>query len=109
MNVVSNAGPFMALGKLGLTQLLHSLYEVVQIPTAVYNEVVTQGIETGQPDAYATQLAIARKEIAVVEVNSADFPETIKKLALGAGEKQTIYLALQETRDWVLLDDLLAR
>ncbi len=43
MKVVSNAGPLMALGKLGLVHLLHQLYGPVMLPTAVYDEVVTRG------------------------------------------------------------------
>jgi len=47
MKVVSNAGPLMALGKLGLVHLLHQLYGPVMIPTAVYDEVVTRGPQHG--------------------------------------------------------------
>ncbi|CAG0932094.1 hypothetical protein TFLX_02454 [Thermoflexales bacterium] len=53
MKAVSNAGPLIALGKLGLMSLLHTLYDSVVIPTAVYDEVVTRALEQGQPDAYA--------------------------------------------------------
>lgn len=87
MKVVANAGPLMALGKLGL---IH-------------------GLELEQPDAYAVELAIARQEIRVVDINDADLAEAVRILPLGKGEKQTIQLGLKEASDWVLLDDLLAR
>ena len=76
MKAVSNAGPLMALGKLGLVSLFHALYNSVLIPTAVYEEVVTRGLEQNQSDAYAVQLAIARNEIGVIDVP----PETISEV-----------------------------
>jgi len=45
MIVVTNAGPLMALAKLGLLHLLGQLYGKVEMPTAVYNEVVLRGME----------------------------------------------------------------
>ena len=47
--VLCNAGPLMALGKLNRLDLLAGLYGEVQIPRAVYNEVVTQGLARGAP------------------------------------------------------------
>ena len=58
MKAVTNAGPLIALGKLGLVDLLNRLYDAVLVPTAVYQEVVTRGLELGQPDAYAVQMAV---------------------------------------------------
>ncbi|MSP14599.1 MAG: hypothetical protein EXR62_16790 [Chloroflexi bacterium] len=40
MKVVINAGPLIALGKLGMVSLLRQLYESVLIPTGVYEEYV---------------------------------------------------------------------
>ena len=45
MIVVTNAGPLMALAKLGLLHLLGQLYGKVEMSTAVYNEVVLRGME----------------------------------------------------------------
>jgi len=109
MKVIANAGPLMALGKLGLLHLLHQLYESVEIPPAVYEEVVTVGLEFEQPDAYAVELAVATKEITVVSMDDADLPEAVRDLPIGRGEKQAIQLGLLESPDWILLDDLLAR
>jgi predicted nucleic acid-binding protein len=38
--VLCNSGPLMALGKLNRLDLLAELYDEVQVPQAVYNEVV---------------------------------------------------------------------
>jgi predicted nucleic acid-binding protein len=109
VKVVSNSGPLMALGKLGLVSLFHALYDSVLIPTAVYEEVVTRGLEQNQPDAYAVQLAIARNEIGVIDVPPETMSEVIRTWPLHMGEKHAIQLAVTAAADWVLLDDRLAR
>jgi predicted nucleic acid-binding protein len=107
--VVTNSGPLMALGKLGLLGLLPQLYGVVRLPTAVHTEVVVEGSERGFADALQTQLAIQRGELIVVEVSEADLLPDIAALPLDAGEKQTLHLALVEKADLVLLDEMKAR
>ncbi len=109
MKVVANAGPLIALSKLGILHLLPHLYESVLIPSAVYDEVVTHGLDLAQPDAYIVQLAVARRELTVVSIQSASLPETELDSPLHLGERQVIQLALRESPDWVLLDDQLAR
>ena len=42
--VISNSGPLIALGKLGLLDVLGHLYEKVMMPQAVYDEVVSGGM-----------------------------------------------------------------
>jgi predicted nucleic acid-binding protein len=109
MKAVTNAGPLIALGKLGLVGLLNRLYDPVLVPTAVYQEVVTRGLELGQPDAYAVQMAVARGELRAIDVESAETAMTGSESSLHVGERAAIQLAMQEAADWVLLDDQLAR
>jgi predicted nucleic acid-binding protein len=109
MIAVANAGPLITLGKLGLLQRLHQLYDTVLVPTAVHAEAVTRGAEQAQPDAHVIQLAIARGELVVVDVSEADLPGDDWATALHAGERSAIQLARQETADWLLLNDRLAR
>ena len=49
--VLCNSGPLIALGKLNRLDLLAGLFGEVQIPGAVYEEAVTQGLTRGEPDA----------------------------------------------------------
>lgn len=98
----------MALAKLSLIHLLPRLYHSVLVPSAVYAEVVTRGLELAQPDAYAVQLAVIREELTIIEAPES-MAEDVEGLPLGAGEKQAIHVALTEETDYVLLDDLLAR
>lgn len=109
MKAVVNAGPLIALGKLGLIHLLGGLYDSVLVPTAVHEEVVTHGMVRGELDAYAVQRAILRGEIVVVTVAPEHLAATPGAPRLQVGEQHAIALARQTDADWVLLDDLLAR
>lgn len=109
MIVVANSGPLMALGKLGLLELLPRLYGQVRLPTAVHTEVVVRGGKWGYPDAFLTQVAIQRGQLVVVEVSDAELLPDIAALPLDTGEKQTLHFALRDKADLVLLDDLKAR
>jgi len=53
--------------------------------------------------------AIQTGKLAVVEISDAELPPDIASLPLDAGEKQTLYLAMKDETDLVLLDDLKAR
>lgn len=109
MIVIVNSGPLMALGKLGMLELLPRLYGQVKLPTAVFTEVVAQGSERGYSDAFLVQLAIQRGHLSVVEVSDVELPSDIAPLPLDLGEKQTLYLALRDKADLVLFDDLRVR
>ena len=54
--VLCNASPLMTLGKLNRLDLLAGLFGQVQIPRAVFDEVVTQGLVRGAPDALTVRL-----------------------------------------------------
>jgi hypothetical protein len=66
VNVVSNAGPLIALGKLGQLGLLLTLYRNILIPREVYNEVVVNGLRLGADDASAVDFLVRQGHIRVV-------------------------------------------
>ena len=109
MKVFSNAGPLMALGKLGQLELLYRLFGPVGLPTAVYQEVVIRGSQRGYSDALLIEMALHRKQLVVLDVIHDDLPSEIASLPLDAGEKEAIYLATRVPNSLVLLDDLKAR
>ena len=53
--VVADAGPLMALAKLNVLPLLKRLYGRVLVSQTVYDEVVTEGLARGYPDAGVVQ------------------------------------------------------
>lgn len=108
MKVVSNAGPLIALGKLGRLGLLNQLYGVVLIAPEVYQEVVVNGLRLGAPDADAVQFLVQQKQIRVAPVTLAA-NDPLLTLGIDAGEAETLALARQEQADGVLVDNEHAR
>jgi len=91
VNVVSNAGPLIALGKLGQLSVLLTLYSDILIPRQVYNEVVINGLRLSADDAPAVDFLVQQGYIRVVEVA---FPHPMPPWApsLDASEIEVIVL-----------------
>jgi predicted nucleic acid-binding protein len=107
--VLVNAGPLIALGKLNRLDLLVDLYKVVQIPRAVYREVVVDGIAQGQPDALSVRLFLEIRGLPFVEASEEVLHSYSHAVILGAGETELLSLALDLEDVLVLLDDEEAR
>ena len=108
MKVVSNAGPLIALGKLGQLGLMLTLYSHILIPREVYNEVVVNGLRLGADDAPAVDFLIRQGHIQVVEgITPSPLPTWAH--SLDAGEIEVIVLGQQQVADWVLIDNEHAR
>jgi predicted nucleic acid-binding protein len=92
LKVVSNAGPLIALGKLGQLGLLLKLYGKILIPREVYKEVVIHSIRLGAPDAYAVRFLVKQ---GYIEIKDVSLPQDSPLLALGIdlGEAEVIALA----------------
>jgi predicted nucleic acid-binding protein len=58
VSAACNSGPLIYLAKLGLLRLLTELHDPVLIPSVVYDEVVTEGVLRGYPDAVVVQRAV---------------------------------------------------
>jgi len=106
VTVVADAGPLIALAKVGGLSVLFSVFPEILIPPAVYAEAVAVGLQRGEPDASALAEHHKRGELRVV-TPSADLPEPPPHL--GLGERQAIRLALERAADWLLVDDSDAR
>lgn len=107
--VLANAGPLIALGKLNRLELLADLYCDVQTTPVVYDEVVTQGLARGAPDALTVRLFWQRHGWSVVEVSSVVLDAYMPPVILDAGEHELLALAQTLTDSLVLLDDEVAR
>ncbi len=109
MTAVINAGPLMVLGKLNLIHLLPQLYVETLAPSAVFDEVVLQGIAHGFPDAYVAKYAFDKGLLKLIAFTESDLTDDVSVLSLGQGELQVIQLALDRGARLALLDDQLAR
>lgn len=108
MRAVSNAGPLIALGKLGQLGLLLKLHSEILIPREVYDEVVTNGLRLGAPDARAVDFLVQQGYIRVVDITLPS-PPPIWVQPIDVGELAVIVLAQQQSADRVLIDNAHAR
>ena len=107
--VLCNAGPLITLGKLNQLELLAGLYDEVQIPHPVYDEVVTCGLAKGASDALTVRLFWQRHEWPVVDVPPAVLSIYIPSVILDPGERAVLALAQTMRHSLLLLDDEVAR
>ena len=107
--VLCNAGPLMALGKLNRIDLLADLYGQVQITAGVYDEVVTQGLARGMPDALTVWLFWQRQGWPTVTVSASMLAAYAPPVILDAGETEVLALAQTLPEAIVLMDDETAR
>jgi len=91
---ITNASPLIAFERLQRLDLLPQLFNVLHIPPAVRREVF---------GARETPAWIVEQHL------SQPISRQILATRLGAGESETIALALEVTPHYVLLDDLAAR
>jgi len=103
--VLCNAGPLMALGKLNRLDLLAGLFGQVQIPRAVYDEVVTQGLVRGAPDALTMRPFWQRQQWSIVNVPEALLSAYAPPVILDPGETEQLALAQSLADPLVLLPD----
>lgn len=107
--VLCNAGPLIALGKLNRLDLLVELFGQVQIPRAVYSEVVTQGLTRGAADALTVRLFLQRQGWPILDVPDALVAAYKPPVVLDPGETDILVLAQTLADPLVLLDDEIAR
>jgi hypothetical protein len=99
----------MALGKLNRLDLLAGLFGQVQIPRAVYDEAVTQGLVRGAPDALTVRLFWQRQQWPIVDVPEALLSAYVPPVVLDPGETELLALAQSLADPLLLLDDEVAR
>lgn len=107
--VLSDAGPLIALGKLNRLDLLACLFPEVEIPQAVYDEVVVEGLARGLEDARSIQLFWRQRDWSIVTVDPDVVQDFVPDMILGRGEHHVLALALDSEATLVLVDDELAR
>jgi predicted nucleic acid-binding protein len=101
-DVVTNAGPLMALAKLNLLHLLKDLYGRVQFARSVYDEVVVQGMRQGFEDAHVLQQFLHREEWEPTVVTNV--PPLLASAHLDLGERDSLALAFT-LKSLLLIDE----
>jgi len=92
--LVVNASPLIHLSKAHALRLLIAIFDEVLIPPAVYEEVVSRGLERGYEDAARVKRAVDQGEIVVRDAPSWRVKEVLDsfpKLDLG----EVLALALE--------------
>jgi len=109
--VVSDSIPLIYLAKIGRLNLLRDVFEKIQIPDAVFNEAVTQGMVLNMSDAFIIEKAVGTwiiREQLEPEVD-AEFRFLDTNLNLGSGEKEALKLRKQLNAVYFIADDREAR
>jgi len=103
--IVSNSTPLIWLAKIGKLNLLKNFFKTVMIPEAVYDEVVTKGINEKAPDAFIVENAVKEGWIKIRTIKGI---RKLEKFGLHKGEVDTISLAAK-LKSEVLVDETHAR
>ena len=103
LTVVPNAGPLIALARIGQLDLLRTLCGELRIPPPVYHEVaVPDGTRSG---------ALEVRSATWIHVNEVCDHTAVELLGerLGAGESAAIVLGLEQGADLLLMDEARGR
>lgn len=103
MIVVANAGPLIALARIGHLHLLHSRYNPLTVPPAVFDEVAIS--EHGYAGTDEIRQASWIETAAVQDRMAVE----LLKERLDAGESEAIVLALELKADLLLIDEARGR
>jgi predicted nucleic acid-binding protein len=90
--ILIDASPLMALAKLNRLDLLAELYGEVQTTRAVYDEVVTQGLSRGAPDALTVRLFWEQRDWPILDVPEPLLSAYTPTVVLGPGEFEILAL-----------------
>ncbi len=101
-NAISNTSPLLYLYRIDAIEWLPKLFGEIWIPRAVIDEV-----SEGRKRGYDVPLLKSYKWLKVIEPSSV--PSEWLSLDLGAGELETMALALENPERVAILDDALAR
>ncbi len=105
MIAVANASPLISLSSVGALDLLESLFGIIHIPEAVFEEIAVTGAGRAGSAEVAAAMWIERH--AITDTNAVSQLMTDAKLE--AGESETLILAAELNADLVIIDERPAR
>lgn len=101
MPVVSNTSPILNLAIIGHLNLLRQQFGEIQIPAIVLQELK---ISEARPGSQVIQDAIASGWIQLQPVENQALVQVLRQ-TLDGGEAEAIALALEQSAQWLLLDE----
>lgn len=96
MTVVADAGPLIAMAKIGGLEALFRLFPGVSIPPAVHDEAIRIGRERGSADALLLEEAFHAGRLKLAVPKASPLPIAAQ---LGRGEEETILVAIEQRAD----------
>lgn len=105
MIVVSDTTPLISLMKIGQLKLIYQLFGEIQIPEAVFKELVSN--KKFSEESRQIQESSFIKKVKVTDVKSVDLLR--RSTALDAGESEAIILSDSVKADVLLMDEVKGR
>lgn len=105
MIVVSDTTPLISLMKVGNLELLHELFGEIQIPNAVYEELISNN--RFLDEKYQIQKASFIQRVQVEDIKSVNLLR--RSTGLDAGESEAIILSDMIRADLLLMDEVKGR
>jgi len=99
--IVADAGPLIALAKIGHLNLLHQMYGDVLIPSAIFKELA---VDSQKPGTAILKTALSEGKLQIVEVRPSKEKSSLG-LLLDPGEVEAILLAEQINCRFLLMDE----
>jgi predicted nucleic acid-binding protein len=105
VKVVADSGPLISLASISHLNILHSLFDTIQIPAGVYHEVAI----AGRGRSGAVDVAQAKWIEQQIVTNNRGVEQLMKNEALDRGESEAIILAKEINANLLIVDDRTAR
>ena len=110
--MIVNSSPLIICGKLNKINIFLKLFKEIEIPEAVYQEVILEGLENKFEDSLILKNYLDKGKIKIIKLESKylGLSNKIQNLNnIGIGESQVIALAKQLNRKDLVIDEALAR
>lgn len=110
--MIVDSSSLIIFGKLDRIAILLKLFKEIEIPQAVYQEAILDGLERKFEDSLILKNYLDKGKIKIIKLETkySELSNKIQKLSnIGIGESQAIALAKQLNRKEVVIDEALAR